>query len=81
MTVLPGLAWNEESAGLAQILNSSVSEKDAELAQIVSWAGSSPFIAVFPQECMGQRAAFWADLAPLSPVVNCYHTLPRSRAG
>ena len=25
-----------------------------------------PFIAVFPQECMGQLASFWANLKPFS---------------
>jgi hypothetical protein len=33
------------------------SEKDAKLAQKLGQL--QPFIAVFPQECMGQLAYFW----------------------
>jgi hypothetical protein len=39
-------------------------EKDAKLAQKLGQL--QPFRAVFPQECMGQLASFWANLTPFS---------------
>jgi hypothetical protein len=39
-------------------------EKDAESAPKLGQL--QPFIAVFPQECTGQLASFWASLTPLS---------------
>ena len=40
------------------------SEKDAKLAQKLGRL--QPFLAVFPQECMGQLGSFWANLTPFS---------------
>jgi hypothetical protein len=40
------------------------SEKDAKLAQNLGQL--QPFIAVFPQECMGSTGIFWANLTPFS---------------
>ena len=40
------------------------SEKDAELAQKLGQL--QLFMAVSPQECMGQLASFWANITPFS---------------
>jgi hypothetical protein len=45
----------------------SSSEKYAQLTQKLGQL--QPFIAVFPQECVGHLPVFWANLTPLSLTV------------
>jgi hypothetical protein len=45
--------------------NKVAGEEDATSAQKLG--RRQPFVAVFPQECMGNLAYFWASLTPFSP--------------
>jgi hypothetical protein len=53
----------QRRAGL-RALAAGVSESDTQLAQKLGQL--QPFVAAFPQECMGQLASFGSTVTPLS---------------